>query len=136
MSLKITLKPDERLVVGSAVIANDGRHPCSLIIQNNAPVLREKDILSERAATTPCGRLYFTIQLMFIDQTNPKIHVEQYWKITKEIIETFPIFIGYIDRISENIVNDKYYKALKLAGKLIEREQEVLRNVCQSAESV
>jgi flagellar protein FlbT len=76
MPLKITLKPGERLVVGGAVITNGSNQKCDLIVNNNAPVLREKDILTEKEATTPCSRIYFTIQLMYIDHENRKIHVD------------------------------------------------------------
>jgi flagellar protein FlbT len=136
MALKITLKPRERLVAGGAVISNDGRHSCALTVQNNVPVLREKDIMSEKEATTPCSKLYFTIQLMYIDHKNQDIHINEYWKIAKELIGAVPSLTGYIDQISEFIVNGLYYKALKLSGELIEREQEVLLDVRQSFASV
>ena len=136
MALKITLKPRERLVAGGAVISNDSRHSCALTVQNNVPVLREKDIMSEKEATTPCSKLYFTIQLMYIDQKNLDIHISKYWTIAKELIDAVPSLTGYIDQISEFIVNGQSYKALKLSGELIEREQEVLINVRQSFASL
>ena len=129
MPLKITLKPGERMVVGGAVISNSSIHKCDLLINNNAPVLREKDILSERDATTPCSRIYFTIQLVYIDHENRKVHVDAYWHQVRELLSAAPSWTGLIDQISENIVNGRYYQALKLGGDLIEYEQGVLRNV-------
>jgi flagellar protein FlbT len=129
MPLKITLKPGERLVAGGAVITNGSNHKCELLVNNNAPVLRENDILAEKDATTPCSRIYFTVQLMFIDHENRKIHVGQYWHMVQELLTAAPSMTSFIDQISENIVNEKYYQALRLAGDLIKYEQEVLRHV-------
>jgi len=129
MPLKITLKPGEKMVVSGAVVTNGSNLRCELLINNNAPVLREKDILAEKDATTPCSRIYFTIQLMYIDHENRKIHADTYWQVVGELLEAAPSLTGVIDQISENIVNGRYYQALKLAGDLMEYEQEVLGNV-------
>ena len=91
--------------------------------------MRQKDILSEKDADSPCSRLYFIIQLMYIDQENLDIHSDTYWKMVKQVLNAAPSMTGRIDQISEHIVNGKYYQALKLAGNLIEYEQEVIRHV-------
>ena len=129
MALKITLKPSEKIVIGGAVITNGSGSKCELIIENNAPVLREKDILSEKDADSPCSRIYFVIQLMYLDQENLDIHTDAYWKLVKQVLKAAPSMTGRIDQISEHIFNGKYYQALKLAGKLIEYEQEVIGHV-------
>jgi flagellar biosynthesis repressor protein FlbT len=129
MPLKITLKPGERLVAGGAVITNGSNHNCDLLVNNNSPVLRENDILTEKDATSPCSRIYFTIQLMYIDHENRKIHVDQYWQMVEELLSAAPSMTIFIDQISENIVNERYYQALRLAGDLIVYEQEVLKHV-------
>lgn len=129
MALKIALKPNERIVISGAVITNGSSGKCELIIENNAPVLREKDILSEKDAISPCSRIYFVIQLMYIDQENLDLHTDTYWKLVKQVLKAAPSMTGRIDKISEHMFNGKYYQALKLAGKLIEYEQEVIRHV-------
>src|SRR5205085_7430048 len=52
MPLKLSLKPGEKFVLNGAVLAN-GDKRTSLVIQNKACVLREKDIMQPDAATTP-----------------------------------------------------------------------------------
>jgi len=47
MALRITLKPQEKMILGGAVITNGNSFRCNLIIENKVPILREKDILSE-----------------------------------------------------------------------------------------
>jgi flagellar protein FlbT len=129
MALKITLKPNEKMIVGRAVITNGNTKNTDLIIENNAPVLRQKDILSQKDATSPCSRIYFLIQLMYIDEENLTDHQPTYWKLVRELLDAVPRLAGHIDRINENILRGNFYRALKLAGELIEYEQEVLKHV-------
>ena len=97
MALKIALKPGERILIGGAVVKNGSRQTAELIVENNAPVLREKDILSEKEADTPCSRIYFVIQLMYIDTENLAIHHESYWKLVRPLLKAAPRLHG-IDR--------------------------------------
>ena len=129
MALRISLKPQEKMILGGAVIMNGNNTGCKLIIENTVPILREKDILNENDANSPCRRIYFVIQLMYIDEENLVNHQKKYWKLIKDLVKAAPSTIGVIDQISEEIVNARYYQALKLAQKLIDYEQEVISRV-------
>lgn len=128
MALKITLKPHERIIIGGAVVSNGGRRS-DFIVENNVPILRQKDIMSEIDANTLASRIYFVIQLMYIDEQNLITHHNAYWKLIRDLIEAAPRVLGLIDQISEHIVSNRYYQALKIARKLIDYEQEVLNRV-------
>ena len=128
MGLKITLKPNEKMIVGSAVIANSGISDCYIRVENNSTILREKNIMSEDDAKTPCQQLYFIIQLMYIDTDNEAIHQNTYWKLSKEIVKAAPSTYGLIDDINNHITNQNYYKALKIANNLIEYESDLLNS--------
>ena len=129
MALKITLKPHEKMILGGAVIANGSNAGCQLTIENKVPILREKDILSENDANTHSRRLYFVIQLMYIDKENLGLHQKNYWDLVNKIVKAAPSTVGLIDHINEEIVSVRYYQALKLAQKLINYEQEVISRV-------
>ena len=128
MPLKITLKPHERMIVGGAVITN-GNTRCDLLIENRVSILRQKDIMSEKDADSPCRKIYFTIQLMYVDEENLIEHHNTYWKLVQDIVKAAPSMLALIDQISEYILNNKYYQALKLARKLIDYEQEIIDHV-------
>jgi flagellar protein FlbT len=128
MPLKITLKPHERLIVGGAVITN-GSTKCDLLIDNKVPILRQKDIMSENEANSPCRRIYFVIQLMYVDEENLTTHYNTYWKLVQDLVKAAPSMLPLIDEISENILSNGYYRALKLARKLIDYEQEAIDRV-------
>lgn len=129
MALKISLKPQEKMILGGAVISNGSKAGCQLIIENKATILRDKDIMRETDADTPCRNLYFIIQLMYIDEQNCEIHQKNYWRVVKEIVKAAPSTVGLIDQISEDIVIGRYYQALKAARKLIEYEKEAISRV-------
>ncbi len=48
MALKVELKPGERIIIGDCVITNHDQRT-RLLIEGQAPILREKDILTPRA---------------------------------------------------------------------------------------
>ena len=131
MALKITMKPREKMIIDRAVIVNGGA-ACSLFIENEVPILREKNIMKEEDANSPCRKIYFVIQLMYIDQDNLASYHDKYWKLVRGLLDAAPSLVGVIDAISEEIVSSRYYKALKLAEKLILREGEVLSHVRES----
>jgi flagellar biosynthesis repressor protein FlbT len=128
MALKISLKPHERLITGGAVISN-GNSKSELIVENSVPVLREKDILREKDTDSPCKRIYFAIQLMYVDQDNLAEHHRTYWELVRDVSEAAPSRRSVLEEISNNVLNGRYYKARKLARNLIMYEQEAIRNV-------
>ena len=127
MSLKITLKSNERLIVGGAVVRNGGKGTV-LYIENTIPILREKDILGEKDASTPCKRVYFTIQLMYIDEANVPQYRSAYSELAGEILKAAPSTATFVEQINERIQAANYYQALKIARNLIDYEEELLKN--------
>jgi flagellar biosynthesis repressor protein FlbT len=128
MALKIILKPHEKFIVGGAVITN-GDAKSAFIVENDVPILREKGILTPAEADTPCKRIYFAIQLMYIDgKSLPEYH-KVFWELVKDVAEAAPSRRPMLKEISENILNTRYYQALKLTKKLIEYEREVIDRV-------
>ncbi|MGB8365116.1 MAG: flagellar biosynthesis repressor FlbT [Rhizomicrobium sp.] len=131
MPLKLSLKPGEKFVLNGAVLAN-GDKRTSLIIQNKACVLREKDIMQPDQATTPARRIYFPIMMMYLEPN------EDYYN---DFALRMTEFMGAIRNqmtlaqcveISRDVMSGNYYKALMLCKKLFEFEQERLNYDDQS----
>lgn len=131
MALKIALKPQEKVIIGGAVIQN-GKNRSELLVENNVAILREKDIMREEDATTYCSRIYFVIQLMYIDGGKLVEYHNAYWALVKDLIKAVPSTLIHIDKISGHLLKNEYYQALKSARKLIEYEGEVLKRVRNS----
>ena len=136
MALKLTLKPGERMILGGAVVTNGSTGSCDLIVENKVPILRQKDILTEDKADSPCRRIYLAIQLMYIDEANLPTYHKAYWELATDVVKAAPSMVGLIDGISEMVLQRNYYQALKLTKRLIDYEQEVLGRVPGSVENV
>jgi len=135
MALKIKLRPRERVIIGGAVVTCGGTG-CELIIVNNAPILREKDIMNREDANTPSRRIYYVIQLMYVDQQNLITHHESYWKLVRDFVDAAPRTLIMINQVSGHILNGHYYKALKEARRLIDYEEEVVKRVRKPTGSI
>ena len=127
MALRIELKPRERFILGGAVIRN-GDARSEWILENNVPILRGKNILSIEEADTPCKRIYFHIQLMYVEGGNLAEHQDTYWALVRDIVGAAPSMIDLIDAINEHIVGGRYYEALKLTRKLINQEERIIHH--------
>ena len=128
MPLKISLKPRERIIIAGASLVN-GNSSATFVVENTVPILREKDILKESEANSPARRIYFAIQLMYLDPNNLVHYHELYWRLVREFLTAAPSSLKLIDNISECILGDKYFKALKATKKLIEYERQLLSKV-------
>ena len=127
MPLKLSLKPGEKFVLNGAVLQN-GDKRISLVLQNKACLLREKDIMQPDAAVTPARHIYLPIMMMYLDPENN----EQYYNDFALRMTEFMAAIQNREalatclEISRDVMSGSYYKALVLCRKLFEFEQERL----------
>lgn len=123
--LKITLKPRERILLGGALLKN-GDHLSQLTVENEVPILREKDILSERDTDTVAKRIYYVIQLMYFEGAHLSAHHKTFWELVRQLSTAAPSVLPLIDEIGELILDERYYQALKATRKLIAYEEELM----------
>ena len=75
MALKIELKPDERIIIGESLITNSDIRT-RFLIDGDAPILREKDILTAETADTPVKRIYLCVQMMYLEKDIAKYQAD------------------------------------------------------------
>jgi len=126
MSLKVELKPGERVIIGDCVVTNADQRT-RLLIDGQAPILREKDIMTPRLADSPAKRIYLAVQLMYTSR-NPVTHHQVYFELVRDILRAAPSTWPYIETINNHILTGETYKALKSAKKLIAYETELLED--------
>ena len=124
MALKVELKPGETIIIGDCVVTNHDQRT-RLMIDGQAPILREKDILTPQRADTPAKRIYLGDPV--------DVHVEgsarlsrAYFPLVSDITHAAPSVWPLIETINNHILTGEMYKALKHAKKLIGYEQELL----------
>ena len=128
MPLRIKLKPHEKVIIGGAVVTN-GNAKAELVIENTVPLLRERDVLTAKAADTPCKRIYLVIQLMYLEPHALSRHERTYAKLARDVLEAAPSTRRLFESIEDRISAGEYFAALKLAKKLIAYEQEITDHV-------
>jgi flagellar protein FlbT len=126
MALKVELKPGEKIIIGDCVVTNHDQRT-RLVIDGQAPILREKDILTPQRADTPAKRIYLAIQLMYTSK-EPRAYHEHYFSLLRDITNAAPSVWPFVEAINNHILTGEMYKALKDAKKLIGYEQELLDN--------
>jgi flagellar biosynthesis repressor protein FlbT len=124
VGLKIELKPGERVMLGDCVITNSDQRT-RLLVEGSAPILREKDIMTESRADSPAKRIYLAVQLMYTAK-NPADYHELYFKLVRDITQAAPSMWPLIESINNQILIGELYKALREVKKLISYEQELL----------
>jgi flagellar protein FlbT len=127
MALKVELKPGEKLLVGNCIITNSDQRT-RLFIDGNAPILREKDILTAETANTPAKRIYLAVQLMYIEDDITKAQ-DAYFALVNDFLGAVPSAGEIVKQINNEILTGQLYKALKASQRLIEYEQDLISNV-------
>ncbi|GHA14781.1 putative flagellum biosynthesis repressor protein FlbT 1 [Devosia pacifica] len=127
MALKVELRPGEKLLVGNCIITNADQRT-RLFIDGQAPILREKDILTADTADTPAKRIYLAVQLMYINDDVDEMR-DEYFALVNEFVTAVPSSMQIVDQINNEILTGQLYKALKASQRLREYEQELLAHV-------
>lgn len=127
MPLKLSLKPGEKFVLNGAVVAN-GDKRTSLVLQNKACVLREKDIMQPEDADTPARRIYLPIMMMYLDGDDTERYYNDFALRMTEFMSAISSrdALGICIEISRDVMGGAYYRALMNCKKLFEFERERL----------
>src|SRR5216684_1803932 len=127
MALKVELKPNERIIIGSCVVTNTDQRARLLIDGDRIPILREKDILTPETADTPAKLTYLAVQLMYLSP-DPMAHHPTYFSLVRDILSAMPSAWPFIEGINNHILNGDVYHALKEAKKLIGHEDKLIQS--------
>ena len=124
MPLKLSLKPGEKFVLNGAVLTNGDRR-ASLVIENKASILRDRDILQADEANTPVKRIYFPIMMLYLDPEQSQHYYDEF------VLRMSEFMAAVTDRdalatcvaISRDVLQTHYYKALIKCRQLFDFEQ-------------
>lgn len=126
MGLKLTLKPNEKVIVNGCVIRNADRRQ-TLTIENRADVIRGVDLLDESEAATPTKEVYFLVQTAMLQ---PKLRDNLTPVIQKRLGRLVPVFNveigGHLIEAANHVSGRNYYNALKAIQPVMSYEEELL----------
>jgi flagellar protein FlbT len=128
MTLKVELKPHERIIIGNCVVTNTDQRTRLLIDGDNIPILREKDILTPETADTPAKLIYLAVQLMYISPDARANH-GTYFNLIRDLVTAVPSVWPIIEGINNQILSGDLYQALKECKKLVAYERKLLDQI-------
>ena len=116
-------------MLNGAVVQNGDRRG-SLILQNKASVLREKDIMQAEDANTPAKRIYFPVMMMYLDEGSADKFYDEFVRRVTEFMSVVknPDALADCVAASKHVMAREYYKALLAARKIIDYEEQRLGN--------
>src|SRR5258708_10756824 len=123
MEVEVELKAFERIVIGGSVSPSSDSRP-RFMIEGEAPILREKDILTAEMANTPVKRLYLCTQMMYLENDIPK-YQDIYMGFVKDLLEAVPSFRPSLETASKLILSGSIYGCLDGRRDLLKRGVEL-----------
>lgn len=128
MPLKLSLAKGEKFIVNGAVIKNDGPD-ISLVFENKANILRQKDIMTSETANTPARRVYLALQCAYMFGEGQDKHVAEFENLLGEFAEAAPSAEAYAQRMRAMVAGGDLYGALKECRAMIDYEAEIFSHV-------
>lgn len=127
MSLKLRLKPCERVVINGCVVQNENRR-YTLTVSNFAQIIRGSDIMQDEEANTPVRRSYFVIQSMLLDPGAADTHTPVIASMMADLYAAFarPDIQNHIMQSMGYVAERDYYKALSSLRPVLDYEDIVL----------
>ncbi len=125
MPLKLSVGRSEKFIVNGAVIRNDGDQ-ASLVFENQAHILRQKDILTTDTATTPAARVYLALQCAYLFPERQAAHLDDFRRLLDQFVGAAPSSLKLAAEIRGKADRGELYHGLKACRRLIDLEAELL----------
>lgn len=133
MTLRITLRDGEKVVVNGAVLRAMGR--TEICVESSASVLRGREIMAPADADTPARQLYFHTMMAYIDPENVEAHQDRIVATLQQVSTLLPTDEGRVATVSfaRRVASLQYYRALADCRQLISLEDALLASTGTAA---
>ncbi len=126
--LVLKLGPGERVLVNGAVIENGGRRARLSILTPGANILRLRDAIHPDQANTPVRRVCYIAQLVLSGDAEPDEVKPQLLRGVEQLSQVFTDRDSrcHLDRATREILDGRFYQALKALRALLPRESRLM----------
>ena len=126
MTLRISLRDGEQLIVNGAVLRAIGR--TDLCVENNVALLRGREVMSPDEATTPARRLYYACMIAYIDPHGATVHHDEIVRYLRDLMGALeaPEAKATCASFARKVATGDFYRALADCRALIEYETAAL----------
>lgn len=125
-TLKLSLKPNEKLYVNGAVIRVDRKVTIELL--NDVQFLLENHVLQPEDASTPLRQLYFVVQVMLMNPQGAADARDMFRRSLPLMLASFTdeTVRGALKNVDRMVGEDKIYEALRAIRALYPLERMIL----------
>ena len=126
MTLRITLRDGEKMIVNGAVLRANGR--LELIVENQVALLRGREVMAPDEATTSARRLYLACMMAYIDDAARDTHQDRIVELLGELLSAFETAAARMLclEFAHCVATAEYYRALGICRRLIDYETAAL----------
>lgn len=133
MTLRISLRDGEQMIVNGAVIRSVGR--TDLCVENSVNLLRSREVMLQNDAITPAKRLYFACMMAYIDPAGAAAHHDDIVVFLRDLIIALEAHDAKAAcaRFARKVATGDFYRALADCRMLIDYEAAALGRVASHA---
>jgi len=113
MTLRLTLKPGEAVLIGTSRLTVASKGPCTVILEGNAPVMRAAECIEEREATDPMSRFRYVLQEIYLRNDLQGLQRE-YFTAASRLIAAQPEMLALVERANEYLHEGALWEAVRL----------------------
>jgi flagellar protein FlbT len=127
-TLKISLKPNEKIYVNGAVIRVDRK--VTIELMNDVQFLLESHVIQADQASTPLRQLYFIVQIMLINPVGAAEARDMFRRSLPMLMASFDNqdICNSLKQIDRMVGEDDIYEALKAIRALYPLERKALED--------
>ncbi|MBZ9818622.1 flagellar biosynthesis repressor FlbT [Mesorhizobium sp. CA4] len=127
-TLKISLKPNEKIYINGAVIRVDRK--VTIELMNDVQFLLESHVIQADQASTPLRQLYFIVQIMLINPTGAAEARDMFRRSLPMLIASFDNqdICNSLKQIDRMVGENEIYEALKAIRALYPLERKALES--------
>ncbi|MDG4895884.1 MULTISPECIES: flagellar biosynthesis repressor FlbT [unclassified Mesorhizobium] len=127
-TLKISLKPNEKIYINGAVIRVDRK--VTIELMNDVQFLLESHVIQADQASTPLRQLYFVVQIMLINPAGAAEARDMFRRSLPMLIASFDNqdICNSLKQIDRMVGEDEIYEALKAIRALYPLERKALED--------
>ncbi|AZO74005.1 MAG: flagellar biosynthesis repressor FlbT [Mesorhizobium sp.] len=125
-TLKISLKPNEKIYINGAVIRVDRK--VTIELMNDVQFLLESHVIQAEQASTPLRQLYFIVQIMLVNPSGASEARDMFRRSLPMLIASFDNqeICSALKQIDRMVGEDHIYEALKAIRALYPLERQAL----------
>jgi flagellar protein FlbT len=126
MTLRISLRDGEKMIVNGAVLRSSGR--TELFVENRVAILRGREVMSPEDANTPARRLYLACMMAYVDEPGRTAHQDTVVRMLSDLLGAFESDAARKAclEFAQHAALGDYYRALATCRTLMELEAEAL----------